>query len=142
MTAHDNRANRFVRLRSIEQRMTLQALAKAQREAAQIETIIARIAALSSDNSIDQGFTDGRSLAAVAEAAKRLHVAHRATLAPLAQALDKVSNLQATGLRAQSRLDDAIRRAASADQAHAAQVERREAAKACFRRAPALDGSS
>lgn len=133
MNGAENRRQRIVRIRLVEHRIAQQMLAKAQREAAQIQSIRDRITALNRATEVGAGESYGVALAAIAETRSQLAVALRSTTVPLYQAVLQVSHRQATRTHAEMKEKSARRVLEKTESERHAHMERRASASRCYR---------
>jgi hypothetical protein len=133
MTTSAEQRSRIVRIRATQQRIAEQELAHALRDARHLDSIAERIDALSRQNSVATGSTNGFSLAAMSEMAVRLESGRQSMAGPMDRALGQIDQRQAKSVRARLETEGAQRLFEKALRASAIQTEQRESAAQCFR---------
>ena len=109
MTGTTARRARLLRLRSIQHRIAVAKLARADANVANLARIAQRIAGLKAGLGADAGATTGMSLMAMTEMAIRLDTARAGIAAPISEAEARRAEFNALRIRAHQRQESAAK---------------------------------
>lgn len=112
---------RIARIRVIQKRVAVFALARADRELRHVESIVERLRMLGTELNVGAGTTSGAAISAISETRMRLALADRATAKPLRDAATRRDEHHASAMTAHRKADGAetMFRQASANAAKA-----------------------